>query len=202
MRSLVLAVLFAACAAVPTIDRATVLRHSAECVVCVRAVGGHGSGTVVDCRSRFDGSYDVSVLTAKHVADLGGLVVLGSSATVTSTHPALDAAVIHVVLPFPVRVARMRPTEVVVGEDLFTVGFGGGSYDRWISAGFASDVRRGGSVCPGDSGGGVFDAAGMFVGVITMVDSVGISLVMHHGHFQPVTELREWLDGFMPRPHR
>lgn len=156
---------------------------------------GHGSGVVLDADT---------VITNCHVA-LGGEVVQvrdtqqeGLSATVTVADEELDLCKLRV-NGLGKRPANVSTAPLNVGQKVFAIGSPQG-LDLTLSDGLVSSLREGPAgtyiqttapVSPGSSGGGLFDARGRLVGIITFQVRTGQNL----NFALPV----EWLDKMTDR---
>jgi len=187
----------------PAVD--AMLRRAFEGVVTVSVETengrGHGSGVMVGCRPFVDGKFIVTLLTAKHVADTPEeerhLTVLNQPARLLASHPLLDVSLIEVVLDYKPMLIELASSSPLVGSTIYSIGFGGCG-EEWITQGVLSAQDRGGSLCPGDSGGAVINTSGQLIGVMIQYDTVGFGTpVFHHGTFVPVAKMRGWVRSQM-----
>lgn len=187
-------VLLAACSSSPSPDHSVeILSRVSPSVIRVDVDRGHGTGEIVGCTTRPDGKYTITVLTAEHVVkDSATFLVGGMPATVVATNAVMDIAILRAESDLPFIPIELRNTPVLVGEELYSIGFGGGSGLQWVSKGVASSSDRGGSAAPGDSGGAVLDLGGKLVGMIVAIDG-GHDQINHHCYFVPSVVMVDWI---------
>jgi hypothetical protein len=149
-----------------------------DAVAVVRQGGGTCAGVFVD---------DHRLVTAYHCVPAAGQVEIASRAgvqargRVTATDPTADLAVVEVV-PFGAPYVALRTTPVEVGEAVYAIGHPYASAPprgylegtlRWtVTEGQVGNVgvravQFSAPVNPGNSGGGLFDADGSLVGIVS-----------------------------------
>jgi len=192
MRSVPIAAVLAFAACAPEAS----IRNAVPAVIRVETEIGAGSGVVIACEPHFLWGYRVMVLTAGHVVD-------GSEGVdLVARHPILDVAIVEIHSNIEVPVVELRQDELLLGEDLWKIGYGHGEF--WISRGCASARDRATTpVHPGDSGGAVVVKQGRLVGIVSMmgmqislrsqVEVPANSLCM----FVPILDLQEWLSLYL-----
>lgn len=176
-----------------------------------------GSGTVITSEPREDQKFNLVVITAKHVvlhAPIPGIKIYNGPAALVEKvvlHPDLecDLAIIHCVCEknvTPCKCQFIDPTALEIG---YTVGYPLG-ITRAITEGLinqsvANSVNKYSWLCTcpaifGNSGGGVFNAEGILLGVTVAIPSIPSGFaevpVSHLQFFIPISKVSDWVKGF------
>jgi S1-C subfamily serine protease len=176
-----------------------------------------GSGSVIHSEPRGDQKFNLVVITAKHVvlhAPKPGIKIYnGPAALVTKVTPhpdtECDLAILHCVCEkhiTPSQCQFIDPTALEIG---YTVGYPL-AITRAITAGLinqsvANNVNKYSWLCTcpaifGNSGGGVFNAEGLLLGVTVAIPSIQSGFaevpVSHLQFFIPISKVSDWVKGF------
>lgn len=166
-------------------------------------LGGSGTGSVIGCEQVSRGVFELTIITADHVANQDNpRVEFGAErfpALAVVSHPTRDVALIKVRTTFRMPTLQISTEALKVGDRVYGIGYGG-SMGLWLTEGLiCAEDRASISVCPGDSGGAVCDSMGRLIGVIEALERVGTSwfpgaeTVHHHAMFVPVASIAEWV---------
>lgn len=155
---------------------------------------GHGTGVALN---------DHCVLTAGHVADADQFFVVDDTGTATAVHKAagddaVDVAVLCADIPLqakPVTLARAMPEQYA---PVFTIGYPL-NISRVLTIGhYELDGYVSAPVAPGNSGGGVFNEQGQYIGFVDTISAYpargGIMAFPHLVGIVEVGAIRKFLD--------